>query len=479
MTIEEILALGDFKLIVEKLAVETVAGRTPQIYRDEYEGKRERRESSVDNRPNKSITVYSETETDKDGNPAVTGTDTVSVAKIRTNVPKKIVRTATAFLFGGEMNVAFDKVDEATAYFKTTFADKLKMSSVFNQFARTVMIETKSALVFFPKTVVVDGKTEVQVGVRVLSVANGEFYPHFDNYGDMDAFMRKYKALDETGVERDYIWIQTADKEITTVDIGGVYATTEQPNLSKKITVVYAEQNEPEWEDITTSMDALEMRLSRLVDTNDYFSEPILKSFGQSALPSKNTVGKELEFSLEVDPDTGKTYHGDAEYLVWQQSIESTKLEIDEHKNVIFSGTSTPDLSFENLKGINNISGIGMKFMFLDAFIKAAEKREIFGPAVQRSVSVVKAMISNVAQTKFANALKDNAIKVTFRSILPDDLKELVEVLVKANGDKPLNSQETITAQSPFTTDTAEEMKKLQDEAAAESGRNSLIGNTL
>ena len=33
----------------------------------------------------------------------------------------------------------------------------------------------------------------------------------------------------------------------------------------------------PDWDDVANLMDKKEMRLSRLSDTNDYFSEPILK----------------------------------------------------------------------------------------------------------------------------------------------------------------------------------------------------------
>ena len=478
MKIEDILA-KDFKEVVSILSVDTVETREPKAYLDEYNGKRERRRTSVDKRENKSANIYSDTETDEAGNPLKTGTSTVFVAKIRTNLPKKIVRTANAFLFGGEMKVEFDQSDDASEFFKTTFVDKLKMKAVFALFARTVMIETKSALLFFPKAVVNDGVSEIQIGVNVLSSINSTFYPHFDEYGDMDAFIRRYMAIGDDGKPQERIWIQTAEKELTAVATNGDWLVTEKPNLAKKITVVYAEQDAPEWEDVVTNIDALEMRLSRLVDTNDYFSEPILKSFGQSSLPSKESVGKSLEFDIEVDPDSGKTYHGDAEYLVWQQSIESTKLELDEMKNEIHSGTSTPDISFENLKSIGNITGIGMKFMFLDAFIKSIEKMEIFGPAVQRSVSVIKALVSNVAQTKYKSALDANNIKVTFRSILPDDLKEYIDVLKAANGDKPINAQETITGLSPFTKDTQEEVARINSEATAESSRNSLVGTVI
>lgn len=477
MKIDDILALP-FADVVTRLCVDPVE-RDPKSYLEEYNGKRERRSTSVGKRENKQIDVFSETEKDAEGNAVKTGTKPVIVAKVHTNIPKKIVRVAVAFLFGGEMKVEFSDSNDASEYFKTLFVDQLKMKSVLSQFARAVMVETKAAMHFFPKTVNVNGTDEIQIGVRILSCKNSEIFKHGNEYGDMDAFVRKYKAEGEDGKQHDYVWIQTATKEITAVSNSGSWELSEKPNLAGKLTIVWSEQDDPEWEDEAIPLDAYEMRLSRLIDTNDYFSEPILKSYGVSAMPTKDTVGKTIEYPVFIDPDSGKEYHGDSDYLVWQQSIESTKLELDELKGEIHSGTSTPDISFENLKDIGAITGIGMKFMFMDAYIKSIEKMEIFGPAVQRSVSVIKALIGNVAQTKYKTALEANNIKVSFRSILPDDLKEYIDILKAANGDKPINASETITALSPFTKDAVEEVKRINDEADAESKRGSMIGTNL
>lgn len=479
MKLENILILP-FADRITKLCVDTVKDRDPKACREEYNGKRERRETSIGLRQDKPIAVYSESEKDKEGNPLKIGDDYIPVARVRTNIPKRIVRTAAAFLFGGEMKVELPESNDATEYFKEQWTDRLKMKSVLAEFCRTVMIETKSALLFYPRITVDDSGAEIKsIGVMVLNQANSEFYPHFDDYGNMDAFVRKYVILDDAGKEQNCVWIQTATNTYIGTETSGTWTEVVEKNIAGKITVVYAEQETPEWDDVAVNMDALEMRLSRLIDTNDYFSEPILKSYGQSSLPTKESVGKTLEFDIYVDPETNKEVHGDADYLVWQQSIDSIELEISEHKREIHTGTSTPDISFESLKGMTQISGTTLKFMFLDANIKAIEKMEIFGPAVIRCISVVKSMISNITEAKHKTALATSNIKVTFGSILPDDLKEMVDVLVAANGNKPLNSQETITSHSPFTKDAAQEISKINKEADAESSRNSLIGSVV
>ena len=100
----------------------------------------------------------------------------------------------------------------------------------------------------------------------------------------------------------------------------------------------------------------------------------------------------------------------------------------------VFSGTSTPDLSFDNLKGIGNLSGVARKFMLMDATIKASENMETFGPVVQRCVSVVLAGICNITNIKYRPQLVNNLIDVEFSSILPEDLAETLQTLSVANG---------------------------------------------
>ncbi len=335
-------------------------------------------------------------------------------------------------------------------------------------------------MIFYPRPGIDDeGNDILEVKVKILSLKNGNFFPHFDEYGNMDAFVRTYEAIHTDAKKRNFVWIQTATKEHLHVDINGKWELVKgypQDNLAKKITVVYAEQDEPEWDDIAISMDLYENRISRMIDTNDYFGDPILKNFGESALPSKNTVGKQITFPKYVDPETGQELHGDAEYLVWQQSIDSIKLELETLRNEIYAGSSTPDLSFENMKSIGSLSGTAIKLMFIEAFIKAAEGMEIFGPVVQRSVSVVLALMSNVTNVKYKDQLKKAKPKVTFGSLLPDDLMEMIETLVKA---KEVNSQETLTAHSPFTKDVKEEMARIKAEKKEESERNQLIGMTF
>lgn len=487
-SIKEILNQDDFGKIVTDLCVDTIEDRDSREYLKEYNGERSRRKTSVGFRESKKIAVYSDTETEvtKEGEvvPKRLEDKTVSVAKIVTNIPKKIVRTAAAFLFGGEMTISADKLDDdSLPEFKKVFVRKLKMKSVLMSFARKVLSETKAAIVFYPVTKVINDKKIAELKVKILSLPKDEnvqyeFYPHFDDDDDMDAFIHKYTSkVDNRSIE--CVKIYTADTIYTATKETGEWIVVKDKTLFGKIPVVYAEIDQPDWGDVATLMDYYEMRLSRMSDTNDYFGDPMLKTFGLSNLPSKDTVGKELNFSMEVDPDTGTAYHGDAEYLAWQQSIDSQKEEISNERHEIFSGASCPDLSFDNLIGIGDLSGVAREFMTIDAKIKASEQMEIFGPVVQRCISIVQAGMANISHIKNAASITDNYFEVSFGSILPRSVSEEIQNLSTANGGKPINCQETITSRSPFTKDVKEEVERMKQEEETAAKASNPFGMTF
>ena len=347
------------------------------------------------------------------------------------------------------------------------------------KFTRTVLSETKSAIVFYP--VVKDGNAEIKVKILSLPKDDNieyEFYPHFDDDDDMDGFINKYATV-VNGNNIECVKIYTAEKVISATKASGEWTIKEDKNLFGKIPVVYAEVDRPEWEDVANLIDYYEMRLSRMADTNDYFGDPMLKTYGLANLPSKETVGKELNFTMEVDPDTGTAYHGDADYLAWQQSIDSQKEEISNLRHEIFAGVSYPDLSFDNLTGIGDVSGVAREFMTVDAKIKTAEQMETFGPVVQRCISITQSGMAKISHIKNANAIGDNFCDVEVGSILPRNIKEELENLSLATGGKAFNSQETIVERSPYTGNAKDEISKIKAEAAEDAKANNPLGQIV
>ena len=487
--------MPDIKLILEKnkdnitqlindLSADASKARNAIEYKAEYDGERTRRRTSVGMREDKRLKVYSDTLKDKNGDPARLEDKIVHVAKIVTNFPRKLVRTDAAMMFGGTMNVSADNQDDGLVEFKRVWERVLGMQDVLISFSKKVLSETRAAIIFYPTQFEHwSGKTSTEINCKILSLpkdtnTRNDFYPHFHD-GKMDAFLHYYDLKDENGRITEEAKIWTRNKILTFSRASGEsWVTKEQDNLFNLIPVVYAEVEEPAWEESVSTMDAREMRLSRLADTNDYFAEPTIVSYGETMLPGKSTVGKEIQYPIAVDPDTGRPMHGDAKILAWDQSIDSTAKELDEIKHEMLSGVSMPDLSFDSLKGIGNLSGVARRFMMMDAEIKRMFNMRTFRPALNRCITIVQAGIANISNVKYRNLLVDNRITVTFESILPKDPVEDANILSIANGGKAFNSQSTVVSRSPLTPpgDVEAELERMREDARLESENSNMIG---
>ncbi len=476
---------SDFNALVRALSVDTMENRDVKSYKAEYDGERTRRAGSVGMRQPKKLEVYSDTLVDEQGNPVRLEDKTVPVAKIVSNFPKRLVRTDVAMMFGGRMIVSADNVDEGFNEFKRVWARSLGMQDVLMEFAEKVLSETKAAIVFYP--VVFEhwsGQKTNEINCRILSIPDDaddidEFYPHFHN-GRMDAFIHKYNEKDDTGRTREKVTIWMRENIIYATKTDSGWDISSEENLFGLIPVVYAETKRPAWDESASMMDAREMRLSRLADTNDYFAEPTIVSYGETNLPGKNTVGKEIQFPIKVDIDSGREYHGDAKVMAWDQSIDSTAKELDEVKSEMHNGVSMPDLGFDNMKGLGNISGVSRRLMFLDSDIKKMINMRIFRPALNRCVTVVSAGIANITNVKYRTQIINNWITVNFESIIPRDEAEEAHILSIANGGKPFNSQRTVVAKSPLTPqgDVEDELKRINNDEIEKLSRENMIGAT-
>ena len=104
---------------------------------------------------------------------------------------------------------------------------------------------------------------------------------------------------------------------------------------------------------------------------------------------------------------------------------------------------------------------------------------EIFGPVIQRCVSIIQSGMVNISHIKNAESIKNNYFEVSFGSILPKNLTETLQNLSIAGGGKPFNSQETITAQSPYTKDVKNEITTIKQEEKETAQNNSMLGMTF
>ncbi len=383
------------------------------------------------------------------------------VARLALPLQKIIVRRAAAFLIGEGINHVSSPENDSEAELKETVQDiwrDAKMDFRTREIARILFSETEVAELWYFMERLEDGKKKTRLRMKVLSNSKGDkLYPHFDEYGDMDAFGRGYKIGNE-----EFVDVYTADVIYKLSRSATGWDITEQiPNSLKKIPVVYYSQDEPEWADVQDLIQRYEALISNFADSNDYFGSPMVKVKGEvKGFADKGESGKVITLGENAD----------ASYLTWDQAPEAIKLEKDTLQELIFSLTQTPDISFTQMKGLGTVSGIALRLMFIDALLKSQLHQETFSEGVQRSINIIKAGAA-ILEPKLTEAAKVLDITPEFTFYLPENDSELVDTLVRAlGGGKAIMSRKTALKYNPFVEDAESEEADIKEDESGNFG---------
>ena len=468
--IDQILALTDVKKIITELTKDQDYIPIAEVNQEEYDGKHK-----ILNRDNKEI---GEGDTAK----------TVITAKLVTTFQKLITNLAVAFLIGRPVKYVLDSEDnteEAFSSIKSVF-DGNKMQYFDRKIARATMIETRAAELWYARNDTFDSENPLKpgdpgyvgskIGVQLLSLKNGfKLYPHFDQYGDMDAFTVTYDmdVFDKTTgkvVQEARTDVYTADATYKYVEAaGGAKLEETVENPFGKIPIIYYAQEDSEWSDVQSLIDRYEDLISNHADENDYYASPMIKVKGKLVeMPDKTQTGKMLKFDAVPSPDQKSLLYGDAEYLTWDQEPESLKLEGNNLRDLIYTLTSTPDVSFSSVKGISTLSGIALKLLFFDATLKSMNHQEVFGEGFMRRVNLVKEI---VAFTAVASEEQIRSVEVTvkFQDPTPQDIAENIKMLTEGRAGQPVMSEKTALRNNLLVTDVGEEEEQMEEERKQEA----------
>lgn len=392
--------------------------------------------------------------------------DTEQVNRIALAIQDLIVERAVAFLFGNEPKMAGDIVTEGQKEV-VKFIEKIKTANkvemINRQAARSVFSATEVAEYWFPvpaENYTKYGRTTAyKLRCKLFDPLSGyQLFPLFDNTGDLIAFSVEFTQT-KLDSSTTYFWAFTDEEKAVFIkeDHGDWKIESHMKNPIPKLPIVYGRQKEVEWEKVHILIERLEKLLSNFADTNDYHASP--KIFIEGILTG---FAKKGEAGAILQGEKGST----AKYLSWDHAPESVRLEVETLMGMIFSLTQTPNISFDNVKGLGAMSGIALKLLFLDAHLKVKNKEEIFSPYLQRRNSILSSY-AGLLDTSLAEDA--NAINL-YDSIEPymiDDLKDMVETLVAANGNNPIISQEKSVAISPFSDDPESDYKKIVEETKA------------
>lgn len=478
--IEELLAGEDHKATIDELK----EGRnSPQPKVEEYKVQLDPKGHDINDlvkRPDKKVKVDKPSSADQNllqvtnSNNDEENFKLEPVARVALAIQKLIVKRAVAFTFGNpvvhnaEPEEDTKEKDVLKSVNRVLFDTKTR--TLNRRIARNIFSCTEAAEVWYPtanehSNYGFDSKFKLRVAVY-SPLRGDKLFPYFDNTGDLIAFSREFE-VSKKGKGSTYFETFTKDQHLMWVNSNTGWEVVEgypKVNIIGKIPVVYGQQPQVEWEDVQGLIDRLEKLLSNFADTNDYHASPKIVVKGDIVgFASKGESGGILE--LEGDD-------ADAKYLSWQHAPESVKLEIETLLNMIYTITQTPDISFATLQNsIGSISGVALKLLFMDAHLKVQDKMEIFDDYLQRRLTIIQSFLGvmNTKDTEYLKACSSLTIEPEIVPFMIDDEAALVDLLIAANGQKPIISQKTAIQTLGWAKDVDTEYEQIQEEEAMAS----------
>lgn len=380
----------------------------------------------------------------------------IEAVRIIVNYQKEIVTKSVAFEAGEPVTIVPNEQTELSDSVLKLWKD-CRIDFKFQEALTKKKSETECAFMFHFYTN--DDKTRT-IKLRLLSHEKGIMSPHFDEFGDMDAFTWEFITIvNKKAVKNVWVFDKTTVYKYSDANESMSLVSSDIHGFTK-IPIVYMEQPETEWFDVEKIIDRYETSISRLVESNDYSGHPILALYGKvKSMMEKDDSGKSLQFPIETTDD-GKPVHGDAKFITHDNAPESVKLELDTFDNLIYSLTQTPNISFNNLKGMGSISGVAIKFMFLDAILKAKSNEGENRTAIERCLNLLTDGVITTLKTALKNQAVNLSWYVTFNSILPNDLSTLIADL-SAGVNSKIISQETAVKELDLTDDANKELQAI------------------
>lgn len=401
---------------------------------------------------------------------------TVGVVRIGLPVQKSIVDLTVGFLLmnpvaykakshGFNIRKLDDKQQKLFDAMMHCYADN-KMRYFDKKLVRTVCKEREAAELWYMPTDS-EGRLRGEIKVQLLSPSRGDkLYPHYNDFHKMDGFAREYYVYDELGTSELHFDVYT-DRfvyQYSNTD-SGWHLDNALPHGFTKIPVVYYRQEKAEWEDVQWAIERLETCISNWGDTNDYFGTP--KYFVQGRLEGFAEKGEQ-----------GAVFVGGQDtkmnVLSWDSSPESVKGEIAHLFNIIYTFTSTADISFENMKTLgNNTSGAAIRLMFTAPYMKADLKTELYGEMFTRRSNIVANGICNAGsyvKSIDVSVAEEMDFEPVFKPYLPKNDVELLQLITSSNGGAKSTSNRRAIELNPINDDpdkVEEEMKQEDEEALA------------
>lgn len=382
-----------------------------------------------------------------------------SVWKLPVPYQTYINEIALVFLYGRPVKWTqiSDGTDAAFAKFQEVIK-RTRFDSKIRQCKRLAGIETESAMLF---RVFRDDDGQPDVAIRVLAKSKGdEIYTRWDQYENLISVAWGYKVREQGNKVVYHFDIFTPEIIYRCTQKSMGWDVEEEVNLIGKIPIILFQQ-EKEWAGVEHLINREEMIASRTADTNDYFADPIAVMAAEliKNLPDKKEAAKTLYTNDKDGVDKAM------KYVTWDNAPQSKKDELEWLQNHILTNTFTPHITLDTLKSLSQLSAKALRTVMMLADIKAAKRKESHDELLDRTASLMTAIIGNVLDVSLRTQCDELKVGHEFQEPFGEDIADDLDNINKAL-DGGILSTETAVEMNPLVKDPVREMERLTAEQA-------------
>lgn len=391
--------------------------------------------------------------------------------KLPVPYPVYINEIALVFLYGRPVKWAqlSDDTDNAFAKFQEVIK-RTRFDSKIRQCKRLAGAETESAMLF---RVFKDENGNPDVQIRVLAASKGdEIYTKFDQYENLISIAWGYyvrEKNDEAVYHFDIFTPQTIYR-CTKATLG--WNVEEELNLIGKIPVILFQQDK-EWRGVEPLIHREEMIASRTADTNDYFADPVAV-FAADVI--KNLPDKKDEAKTLITNDAANAANA-MHYVTWDSAPQSKKDELEWLQSQILSKSFTPNITLDTLKSVSQLSAKALRTVMMLADIKAARRKETHDELLDRTASLIIAIIGNVLDVSLARECENLKVLHEFQEPFGEDIADDLNDIIRAV-EGGILSTETAIELNPLVKDVVRERERIKEEQeVSRQQQNNIFGD--
>lgn len=369
---------------------------------------------------------------------------------------KYLNEIALVFLYGRPVKWTqlSENTDYAYSYYKELMRE-IRFDSAIREAKRAAGAEGVSAILYH--TFRDEETNKPRLLLNVLCKANNDdIYVIKDQYKRLKAFGWGYYLTEQGNRTVHHIDIYTAHS-IYRCKRGAMGWDVElYDNPAGKIPVLLFEQ-EPEHKDVQPLIEKIEDSESVEADVIERFANPAMVATAEvlNSLPKQ-----EEEAKLFILKNGGQL-----SYLTWNDASESKRNQFERLDKHILSKSFTPNIDFDNMKSLGNLSAKAIRKVMLLAVIKAERHKEKHDGYMNRHASLMIAIMGNVLDYVHKGEFDRLNLGHEFQEPFGDDVSEMLADISKQFNDGAL-SRETYVELSYLVKDAHAEMERIKAEQA-------------